>query len=308
MAVDKDYSRLGLFIIVVLVVVVGTVFFFVQRFRDRPVVLAATYTSENITGLDVASMVRFKGVAVGRVDGIRVDPASRLVEIDFQLFLDRMANLGADLEEVQRVSDIGVIDDFRVSVVGNPVTGEAHLLIDTPTDPPPPMVLGFEPDRLYIPSMRSSFAGVVTGLPTLIERGEALLVKVEQLVDRLPETLDRTDRFFANSDRILLESDLPALSDEARNFFATTSAEMKRLTDGLAPLLAEDGTLTKFLTAMDEAQLPAASATMLDETSLTLHDLRRSLPAIRDGLEQLRVVTRLLEEQPESILYGPRRR
>jgi paraquat-inducible protein B len=34
--------------------------------------------------------------------------------------------------------------------------------------------------------------------------------------------------------------------------------------------------------------------------------MRRSLPAIRESLDQLRELARMLEEQPESVVYGPR--
>jgi hypothetical protein len=47
---------------------------------------------------------------------------------------------------------------------------------------------------------------------------------------------------------------------------------------------------------------------MMDETALAMSDLRRSLPAIREGLQQLRMLTRMLEEQPEAMVYGPRAR
>jgi paraquat-inducible protein B len=308
MAVDKDYTRLGLFLALATVVVLGTALFFLQRVRDRPVLEAVTYTDESVTGLDVSSLVRFKGVQVGRVQGIRVDPESRLVEIDFEMFLDRLANLGADLDEVQRASDIGVIEDFRASIVGNPVTGEAYLLIDTPPTPPPAIELGFTPARLRIPSTRSAFSDVRDRLPSLIERGEALAVQLEQIVARLPETLDRGDRFFETADRVLVESDVPALSAEARAFFANASEDVERLTEELSPLLGEDGALTAMLTSMEESELPAASAAMMDETALAMSDLRRSLPAIREGLQQLRMLTRMLEEQPEAMVYGPRAR
>ena len=36
---------------------------------------------------------------------------------------------------------------LRAQVVGNPVTGEAYLLLDVPKNPPPPLALGFTPDR-----------------------------------------------------------------------------------------------------------------------------------------------------------------
>ena len=46
---------------------------------------------------------------------------------------------------------------LRAQVSSNPVTGEAYLLLDVPQDPPPPMALGFTPDRPYVPSMPTLF-------------------------------------------------------------------------------------------------------------------------------------------------------
>jgi ABC-type transporter Mla subunit MlaD len=307
MGAEKDYSRLGLFVVIGLIVVLSTALFFLQRIRDRPVALATTYTEESISGLNIASMVRFKGVPVGRVDGIRIDADDNLVEINFELFLDRLADLGADVEEVQRASDIGVISDMRVSVIGNPVTGEAHLLIDTPADPPPPLTLSFEPDRLYIPYVRGLFTEITSQLPSLIARGEALFTKVEAAMDRLPETLDRTDQFLASADRVLQESDIPALSEEARLFFAATSEHAARLSEQFDRLAGDDGELTKLLATMEAVDLPENAASALNQTSLALEDLRVSLPAIRESLEYLRSLARLLEQQPEALVHGKRR-
>ena len=35
-----------------------------------------TYTQENVAGLDISSPVRYRGVAVGRVSNLRVEPAA----------------------------------------------------------------------------------------------------------------------------------------------------------------------------------------------------------------------------------------
>jgi ABC-type transporter Mla subunit MlaD len=306
MGAEKDYSRLGLFVVVALVVVVLSALFFMQRLRARPVAPASTYTKESISGLNSGSMVRFKGVPVGQIDRIRIDPDDNLVEIEFELFLDRLADLGADVEEVQRMSDFGAVSDMRASVIGNPITGEAHLLIDTPVDPPPPLELSFQPKGVYIPYVRSLFTEITAQLPSLIARGEALFSKVEAAMDRLPETLDRTDRLLSNADRVLRESDIPALSEEARLFFAATSEHAAQLSEQFDRLAGDDGDLTKLLAAMDSVQLPENAASALNQTSLALEDLRASLPAIRESLEHLRSLARLLEQQPEALVHGKR--
>ena len=74
MAVEKSYARLGFFLVVALVVVLATALLFIQRMRSRAVIELVTYTTENVSGLDISSPVRYRGVSVGRVTDIRVDP------------------------------------------------------------------------------------------------------------------------------------------------------------------------------------------------------------------------------------------
>ncbi len=77
--------------------------------------------------------------------------------------------------------------------------------------------------------------------------------------------------------------------------------------------MGPDGSLVKLAEeargAIRDADVPGSTQSArdaLDRTSLAADDLRRSLPAIRDALEQLRELARRLEEQPESVVYGPR--
>ena len=70
-----------------LIVVLGTAALFVQRLRSREVIAMVTYTTDNVIGLDVSSPVRYRGVPVGRVTDLRVDPRGNLIEIDFEVFL-----------------------------------------------------------------------------------------------------------------------------------------------------------------------------------------------------------------------------
>ena len=50
MAAQKDYSRLGLFLFLVTIVVLATALLFVQRSREREVLDLVTYTDQNVTG------------------------------------------------------------------------------------------------------------------------------------------------------------------------------------------------------------------------------------------------------------------
>ena len=150
-------------------------------------------------------------------------------------------------------------------------------------------------------------------LPEVLATAEATLQTLREIVARVPGSLDRSDRFFTNIERIFRESDLQALSTDSRKFFSTTSAQIELMTKELQGLVGTEGPLVTFAeearAAMREADLPAAtrsSREAMERTSLAADDLRRSLPAIRQSLDELRDLVRQIQEQPESVMYGPR--
>ena len=315
MPAEKSYARLGFFIVVTLLVVLVTAVFFIQRLKRRAAIGMVTYTTENVFGLDVSSPVRLRGVPVGRVTDIRVGPEARYVQIDFDVFVDRLTTIGVDVRRVRRFTDIGAVaPKLRAELMGNPVTGEAYLLLDQPKNPPPPMELGFNPNRPYVPwGMTSMFATVQDRLPALLQQADSTLQILTQIVARMPDSLDRSDRFFTNAERIMHDSQLPALSADSRKFFTTTSAQIEQIRSDMDGVIGTEGALIKFSeearAAIKAADLPAAAESAreaADNSRIASDDLRRSLPAIRDSLEQLRELSRMLEEQPESVIYGPR--
>jgi len=314
MAVEKSYARLGLFLVVVLVVGLATALLFIQRWRSRAVIELVTYTTENVSGLEVSSPVRFRGVSIGRVSEVRVDPRDVIVEIDFEMFPDRLNTIGISAERIGELSDfLGVAPKLRASMVSNPVTGEAYLLLDVPEHPPTPMTLAFTPDRPYVPWVPTTMATVQDRLPAILERAEATLQTVTEIVSRVPESLDRSNRFFTNVERIFQESELPALSADSRKFFSTTSGQIDKIATDLERVIGADRTLVTFVenanAAIKAADLPTTNQSAraaADQTTMAADDLRRTLPAIRDSLDQLRDLARQLQEQPESVVYGPR--
>jgi paraquat-inducible protein B len=313
MAVEKSYARLGLFLIIAIVVAVATGVLFIERMRSREVMELVTYTQENVTGLDISSPVRYRGVAVGRVSNLQVEPGGRTIEIDFELFTHRLTTVGANVGNLQDLAKTGLFERLRAQVVGNPVTGEAYLFLDMPDNPPPPMALSITPSKPYIPSMPTPIAELRDRLPDVLDRLGSTLQVLEGLIARMPESFDRADLFFTNVERIIRESDLPGLSADSRKFFSATSTQIDSIAASLNGLLGTEGTLSKFAdearAAIDAADLPAsgrATREAMDQTALAAEDLRRSLPVIRESLGQLRELTRQLQEQPESMVHGTR--
>ena len=315
MAVEKSYARLGFFIVVAVVVILATAVLFIQRMRTRAVIALVTYTTENVSGLDVSSPVRYRGVPVGRVTDLRVDPRETTVEIDFEVFLNRLNTIGFNVSRIRKLADVGgEVPAPSGPDRRQPGNRRGVLITGCAKKSSTRMALGFKPTLPYVPSIPSMRATVQDRLPAVLDRAEATLQTLREIVGRIPDSLDRSDRFFTNVDRIVRDSQLPALSADSRKFFTTTSAQIEQIKSEMDGLMGTEGTLVKFTeearAAIKDADFPAATQSTrdaADSSRLAAEDLRRSLPAIRDSLEQMRELARQLEEQPESVVYGPRK-
>jgi paraquat-inducible protein B len=313
MAVEKSYARLGLFLVVLLVVGLITTAIVIDRLRSRSVIAFVTYTTDNVTGLEVSRPVRYRGVTLGQVTDVRVDTHNNAVEIDFEVFLDRLAGFGVAATRVKAQVAQGALQTFRTQIISNPVTGEAYLLLDQPTNPPPPMTLGFTPARPYVASMPTPLETAASRLPEVLDRAETTLRTVTDIIARIPASLDRSDRFFTNVEQIMHDSQLPELSAQSRKFFTTTSEQIAQMSADVDRLLGTGGTLVKFADdvrgSVTAADLPATTESTrhaMNGLGLAADELRGALPAIRDSLTQLRELARQLQEQPESMVYGRR--
>lgn len=313
MAVDESRAGLGLFVVIGVAVMLTTTLFFIQRLRQRAVIPLVTYVTENVSGLDISSPVRYRGVAVGRVTDLRFDPTENAIEVDFAIFQDRLATIGANVARVRELAELDVAPRLRARVVGNPITGDGYLLLDAPSNPPPPPSLGFTPKPHYVPSMPSTLSAVQDRLPEVLERAQAVLETLRVIADKIPGSIDRTDRFLSDVDRMVRETELPALSADLRGFSRTAGDDLARMRSDMDRVMGDEGTLVQFAeearSALRDADVPESSKAARDaaeRTSLAADEVRRSLPAMRETLEQLHELSRRLAEQPESVVYGPR--
>ena len=201
--VEKSYARLGLFLVIAIVVILATGLLFIQRMRSREVIELVTYTQENVAGLDISSAVRYRGVPVGRVSNLQVEPGGRTIEIDFELFTDRLTTIGANVTNLQERPGGAFFRADARSSGGQPRDWRGIPLSRRAGEPPPPMTLGFTPSRPYVPSMPTPIAELRDRLPEVLERVEATLQVLREIVAQMPDSLDRADRFFTNVERIV---------------------------------------------------------------------------------------------------------
>jgi hypothetical protein len=74
---------------------------------------------QNVSGLDISSPVRSRGVPIGRVSRIRIDPGVINIEIVFEVYKDRLQTFGVDGKRVEAIASLGVFERLRSEVVSN---------------------------------------------------------------------------------------------------------------------------------------------------------------------------------------------
>lgn len=150
--------------------------------RRNPAHIYHTYFDESVQGLDKGSMVKFRGVRIGKVSSVTIAADNRLV--DAELAIDHgainIARLGPKL---------------RAQLVSYGITGVKLVDLDlVRADTPPPPTLAFVPPINYIPSRPSL-------LDSLSDRLDVISARLVTLVDRSVVAVDSARDLFSTADR-----------------------------------------------------------------------------------------------------------
>jgi phospholipid/cholesterol/gamma-HCH transport system substrate-binding protein len=171
------YIIVGVFMIAMIGALFGIVYWFMTYQHEASRVLYVTYLTEDVTGLDVGSTVRYRGVPVGRVSSISIDPG--------------------DVERTKVVVELAAVTPVKQDTVAEiatlGVTGVTFIQLTGGTRDAPALVRG--PDQLLpvIPSRPSALQLVVTSLPALLERAMDITERVTRLMsDKNLASVERT--------------------------------------------------------------------------------------------------------------------
>src|SRR5207244_4191739 len=89
-----NHWKLGLFVLLAVGTMLGALFWLGARRFRRESFPAISYFDESVQGLDVGSPVKFRGVTVGTVTDITIDPDNRHVQVTSNIYVDAILRLG----------------------------------------------------------------------------------------------------------------------------------------------------------------------------------------------------------------------
>jgi paraquat-inducible protein B len=281
--------KLGLFVLLGVAAMLGTVFWLGARRFRRESFPAVSYFDESVQGLDVGSPVKFRGVTVGTVSDITIAPDHRHVQVTADMYVDALVRLGLRTRAPQKGEEF-IAPNWRVQLASAGITGVRFIQTDffDPERYPPPH-LPFEPPWNYVPSVPSTFKNVE-------EAAIEIMNRLPVLADRAKDTLVDARKTLGSIDR--LAADLGAEGGSFNGALQDLRGAAKRVDR-----------------ALDEADLRATTASVRNSAasigqaaagvSDAREELQTSLVALREALESVRTLVDSLERDPSVLLRGP---
>jgi len=299
-----NHWKLGLFVVASGLLGLGAVVTLGSLSLNNEAVSYTSYFDEAVTGLDLGSTVKFRGVTVGTVSAIDVAPDLRQVEVRYELRVEAINRLGLASGEGENTK-LNMPADLRAQLGSTGLSGMKFILIDF-FDPKkhPVRKLSFPLPENYIPSepstlksLEDSVVHAVDQFPILAEEMLRVLNQVNVILadiqdQRVPEkavgTLSHIDETLLLLQAKMKGVDTEGLSDEAKNLMANLN-----------------NTSTQAHAALVSVQ--HASDSMGDVAINARNvgpDLSRALRDVSEAAASLQDLLQALELDPDMLLKG----
>jgi ABC-type transporter Mla subunit MlaD len=279
-------------------------------------VVTVTYTSyfdEAVTGLEVGSPVRYRGVKIGNVAAVDVAPDQRHVEIVYSLGVKVLGRLKLAGTTRGKETRILMPPDLRVQLASTGLTGTKFLQIDFfETGGIPPPELPFPVPENYIPAIPSTMKNLEDAVVRAVNMIPDIARDVGRVVARVSAILDDVDRrglpgkagaTLSSANQLLAglrgkldQVQVDELSRDAAATLKGATASLAKVERLLDRLDGNDGLFASVQRTSDslgDAAGPRLGAT-LDETG---RDLREAAVAVRQLVEAL-------ERDPDMLIKG----
>jgi phospholipid/cholesterol/gamma-HCH transport system substrate-binding protein/paraquat-inducible protein B len=332
----QQYLRLGLFVIVSLVLLFCVLFFLGARSLFQPSLTFETYFDGSISGLDVGSPLKYRGVTLGKVSAIYLSPRlyEEHVPVDQRkgYIVVRATVTGPRTSLWKNDLDALIKRGLRVQTQLAGITGQQFLSLDF-FDPGthPTLPFGWEPEYPYIPSVPSIASEIVSNIQRLVssldkadvqqigQNLNALIINANKKLDEVPvaelsaeamgaikearATFDRIDRMLTRAPIDETVRNLTAASRKLDDLLGDpalkrTLTDVSIVTDRLRRI-ADSGELDRIVRNLDRT-IQRADALLADNQ----YDLRGVVQDLRVTSANLRTLSETAKRYPPGLLIG----
>lgn len=315
METRAGYLAVGSAVLILLAAAIGFVLWMAKYDGNVQYDRYWLFFTDSVVGLKTGSTVSYRGIAVGQVIDLRIDPRNA--------------------EQVRATIEVLNSTPVKSSTVASlelqGLTGGSMILLSGGSKSDPPLKTAPDDDYPVIGTKPSQLERLFEGAPALVERVDTLvsraalllsddnrravstiLANMAALSDDLKaagpgvrELIARTTTTVADVDRIVTESE-----DDIKTALAATAKTMQ----AAEPVLAEAektfaafkdaGTSVSTTTNTLNAMLQENRRPIRDFTHVTLYDMNAFIADLRELVGSLRRVANELGRDPAGFLFG----
>jgi phospholipid/cholesterol/gamma-HCH transport system substrate-binding protein len=308
METRANYFLVGSFVLAILAGLVVFIVWLTEAQLDKSYANYRILFSGSVTGLKVGNPVRYRGVPVGSVTSIRIDP-------------DNVEQIEVVIEVP---NDTPVRTDTEASLEMQGITGVAYVQLSGGSQNAPPLKPSGRKKMPTIPSKASGLSQIIESAPELINRVIALVERASNMLSEqnqaaISETLANINQVSGavagRSDQIeSIIVDADATVAEMRGAMAA----MRQLTESLngrfnevagnvdQTMAAARGTADSLTALSNELTAMAAEnrAPVRDFTSVGLYELSLLVNELRTLTGSLTRLTDKVENDPARFFFG----
>lgn len=330
--------KLGLFVVGGLFAVFAVVTWIGAHRLQKETFIAYTFFDEPVTGLEVGSPVRFRGMTIGQITAVRAASDRRFIEVQSAIDVEKLVQIGLrEREEVQREGP-QIPPELRAQIERSFVTGVAFVQTDFFDETTYPIAkYPFTVPDNTVHAVPSSGKSLERGIREILDRTPPMMDRLGALLESIDTELQsmelgkisgQVSTLLGRVDTAVAELDASDISSEAGKTLAEARDAVSELRLLLADLRAGDGSVRhlmeagrKTLVAIEEAirgsDVPATTASLrgaADDYAALGRDVRDVVPQLRRALESTSRLLEVLEREPGALVFGresppePRRR
>lgn len=277
METRAPYVIVGVFVLTMVFALAGFITWYASREDTQEFWRYVIYFRESVAGLDVGSNVRYRGIRVGTVEKIQIDPdnveqAKVLIRVD---------------------KHTPVRTDTKAALKYQGITGVAFIELKGGTQSAPPLECPPDQDFAVIPAETSQFERIFENAPDLVNNFNKVGMRLADALNE--ENLAAINQSLAHIEAITATV---ANNKEAIAQLITQSAEVGRNLNQASKNLA---LLSESLrNTVEENRGPIQHF-----TSQSLPEAERMFRELNRMSNEIEALSAELRENPSQVLFGP---
>ena len=312
METRASHVIVGAFVLLLLIGAAGFLIWLGRYSAEEQFALYDIYFTDSVTGLTEGGSVRFRGVEVGTVENIAINPLD-IGQIRVTIRVKKGTPVRSDARASLELQ--GITGLVYVQIEGG--TNRATMLAETDKEPYP--TIEAEPSRI---------AQILEGAPDLISRAATLLEELRsftsdenrqamrEILDNIRNMTSMLASYSAKVDGFLvagtdLATQATSTAAEYEVLAKDLQTEIKRFGDGTDASLIEVRKAAAGFTRVSKQldDLIKANRRPIDDfTSGGLYEFTQLMIEARTLVESLTRVSQQLERAPSRFLFGDRQR